>query len=89
MRHLTVDTTPSTLVSIPQWIINGTVCQRSDVDSDPNDLLQWIVDGNDTSTTRLLVGPMDERFGSRTTFQCQIPAGVMPQSRIATLTVIG
>ena len=81
--------TPAILVSIPQWRINGTVCRRSDIDSDSNDLLQWIVDGDDTNTTRLLVGPVDERFVGRTTFQCVIPVGFMPQSRTATLTVIG
>jgi len=74
----------------PLWIINGsTSLRRSAIDNDPNDLLQWIVDGNDTNTTRLSVGPVDESYVGRTTFQCEIPLGTPVVSDIATLTVIG
>ena len=77
-------------VITPQWIINETErLARLEIVNDTNDLLQWIVDGNDTNTTRLLVGPVDERFVGRTTFQCEIPIESPPQSQIATLTVIG
>ena len=80
---------PMNLVSTPLWEINETSVRRNSIDSDPNDLLQWIVDGDNTNTTRLLVGPVDERFVGRTTFQCVIPTGTEPQSQIATLIVIG
>ena len=79
--------TNNTLGIIPLWIINGTSVRRSDIDSNQNDLLQWIVDGDDTNTTRLLVGPVDERFVGRTTFRCEISAE--RGSGNATLTVIG
>ena len=83
---------PDTVVFIPQWIITRNVTMRLTMDNivnDINDLLQWIVIGDDTNTTRLLVGPVDERFVGRTTFQCEIPVKPTPQSHIATLTVIG
>jgi len=77
-------------VATPRWMINGSAgLSRSAIDNDPDDLLQWIVDGNDTNTTRLLVGPVDERFVGNTTFQCEIPVDDGPESQIATLTVIG
>jgi len=57
-------------VITPQWIINETKrFTRMEIVNDTNDLLQWIIDGNDTNTTRLLVCPVDERFVGRTTFQ--------------------
>ena len=80
---------PADLVVIPQWIIDGTITSRVQIDNRTDDLLQWIDDGDDTNTTRLLVGPVDERFVGRTTFQCVIPTASPRQSRIATLTVIG
>jgi len=76
-------------IPIPQWIINGTTKPKREIDNDPDDLLQWIVDGDDTNTTRLLVGPVDERFVGTATFQCEIPTTSRRQSRVATLTVIG
>ena len=79
----------TTIVCTPQWKINGKTKPRSEIDSDPNDLFQWIVDGDNTNTTRLLVGPVDESYVGRTTFQCVIPVDNGPQSQIATLTVIG
>ena len=80
---------PANLVVLPHWIINGIRISRIDIDNDPDDLLQWIVDGDDTNTTRLLVGPVDERFVGSTTFQCEIPTAYPRQSRVATLNVIG
>ena len=74
----------------PHWIINEAMwVSRIEIISDTNDLPQWIVDGNDTNTTRLLIGPVDERFVGRTTFQCVIPIDPPLQSQIATLNVIG
>ena len=82
---------PANLVVLPQWIINGSAgrLSRESIDDDPDDLLQWIVDGDDTNTTRLLVGPVDESYFGKTTFQCIIPTQFPAQSRVATLTVIG
>ena len=60
-----------------------------DIANDTNDFFKWIVDGNNTNTTRLLVGPVDEMFVSRTTFQCEIPVWLPVQSHIATLNAIG
>jgi len=83
---------PSDLVVLPQWIIYGSITgrfSREGIDSNPDDLLQWIVDGDDTNTTRLLVGPVDERFVGSTTFECTIPTQSPRQSRVATLSVIG
>jgi len=78
------------IVAIPQWKINGMMrFAMEEIDNDTNDLLQWIVDGNDTNTTRLLVGPVDERFVGRTTFQCQIPILPPVSSNTAVLIVIG
>jgi len=77
---------------IPQWIINKTNrLSMMDIVNGINNLgpLQWIVDGNDTNTTRLLVGPVDERYIGKTTFQCEIPVPPTPRSENATLTVIG
>ena len=79
--------TNNTLGIIPLWIINGASVRRIAIDSNQNDLLQWIVDGDDTNTTRLLVGPVDERFVGRTTFRCEI--STERGSDNATLTVIG
>jgi len=79
----------STPVITPQWIINGTRLIMEDIVNDTNDLLQWIVTGNDTNTTRLLVGPVDESFVGGTTFQCQIPVTPPNKSNTAILTVIG
>ena len=81
---------PAELVSIPQWIVNETMrLTMDDIVNNTNDLLQWIIIGDNTNTTRLVVGPVDERFVGKTTFQCEIPVTSPPQSRIATLTVIG
>ena len=77
-------------VITPQWKINETMgLNRFNIINDANDLLQWMVDGNDTNTTRLLVGPVDDSFVGRTTFQCEIPIDPPLQSQIATLNVIG
>jgi len=76
---------------IPLWRINGTLLlSMEDIVNDTNNLgLKWIFDGNDTNTTRLLVGAVSERFIGRTTFQCEIPALHTRRSQSAILTVIG
>ncbi|XP_065917120.1 protein sidekick-2-like isoform X2 [Dysidea avara] len=74
----------------PQWRINGTtLLNMNDIDNDTDDLLQWIEDDNNTNTTRLLVGPVDENYVGSTTFRCEIPITPPDPSRTATLTVIG
>ena len=74
------------------WYINGTtnlLNRRTIEDRQSGFPLEWLVNGNDTNTTRLRVGPVDDSLCGNTTFQCEIQSGSPVLSRVATLAVIG
>ncbi|XP_065917101.1 protein sidekick-1-like isoform X2 [Dysidea avara] len=73
------------------WYINGTtnlLNRRTIEDRQSGFPLEWLVNGNDTNTTRLRVGPVDDSLCGNTTFQCEIQSGSPVLSRVATLAVI-
>ncbi|XP_065917154.1 uncharacterized protein [Dysidea avara] len=81
--------TMATRVFTPVWIINGTAYTRSQINSNDTPFpLQWLVDGNNTNTTDLRVGPVDERYLGQTVFQCAF-LSVDVLSAEAVLTIIG
>ena len=73
----------------PQWRINGTIHTFSQIVNNTDDLLSWQIDGDDTESTGLSVGPVDDTFVGVTTFQCELLTTPVLMSNIATLTVIG
>jgi len=73
------------------WYINGTtLLNRRTIDDGLSGFpFEWLVNGSDTNTTRLRVGPVDDSLCGNTTFQCEVQLATPVPSRIATLAIIG